>query len=153
MFRPLAEVFAVDPPGPAVNVNSLDEVPDSAWFTNRLGRRKPSREELLAGACAPEDILDGEKAEPGSWHIDQGKPNGASAGFRIRVNGTQKFMMKTDTPQQPERPTAASAIGAAIYHAVGFYTSCEQIVYFDPKVLFLEPGLIATDNSGVPRPR
>jgi hypothetical protein len=152
VFRPLAEVFKVDPAGPAVNVNAIDEVPDSAWFTNRLGKRKLSREELLAGACRPEDILDGERATPGSWHIDQGKPNGASAGFRIRVNGKQKFMMKTDTPLQPERPTAASAIGAAIYHAVGFYTSCEQIVYFDPKVLFLEPGLIVTDNSGVPRP-
>ena len=151
LFRPLADVFAVDPAGPAVNVNALDEVADSAWFTNRLGKHKPSREDLLAGACHPEDILDGEKAAPGSWHIDQGKPNGASAGFRIRVNGKQKFMMKTDIPQQPERPTAASAIGAAIYHAVGFYTSCEQIVYLDPKVLFLEPGLIVTDNSGVPK--
>ncbi|HKO93333.1 MAG TPA: hypothetical protein VJU61_19395, partial [Polyangiaceae bacterium] len=50
---------------------------------------------------------------------------------------------------EPERPTAASAIGAALYHAVGFNTSCEQIVYFDPSVLSLKPGLKATDNSGI----
>src|ERR1019366_5337187 len=35
IFRPLAGAFAIDPGGEATNVNSLDEVPDSAWFTNR----------------------------------------------------------------------------------------------------------------------
>jgi hypothetical protein len=134
-------VFAVEPPREAPNVNALDEVPDSAWFTNRLGRRKPSREQLLRGACTPEDLLDGQTAAPGSWVIDQGKPNGASPGFRIKVAEKHKFMLKTDTKEQPERPTAASAIGAAIYHAVGFNTSCEQIVYFDPAALTLKPGL------------
>src|SRR5688572_3638080 len=87
IFRPLARVFAVDPAGPAPNVNAFDEVPDSAWFTNRLGKRKPSTQELLQGACSPDDLLDGETAAPGSWVIDQGKPNGASPGFRIKVAG------------------------------------------------------------------
>ena len=35
LFRPLSEVFAFQRPGEAVNVNSLDEVPDSSWFVNR----------------------------------------------------------------------------------------------------------------------
>jgi hypothetical protein len=150
VFRPLARVFAVDPAGRAVNVNALDEVPDSAWFTNRLGVRKPPRDELLRGACDPTAMLDGEQAAPGSWVIDKGKPNGATPGFRIRI-GKQKFMLKTDQKSQPERPSAASAIGAALYHAVGFNTSCEQIVYFHPRVLSLKAGLTATDNSGVER--
>jgi hypothetical protein len=152
IFRPLARVFAVDPAGPAPNVNAFDEVPDSAWFTNRLGKRKPTSQELLQGACSSADLLDGETAASGSWVIDQGKPNGASPGFRIKVADKYKFLLKTDTTQQPERPTAASAIGAALYHAVGFNTSCEQIVYFDRQVLTLLPGLIVTDNTGVPKP-
>src|SRR5262245_21106045 len=36
LFRPLSRFFAVDPAGPAVNVNALDEVPDSSWFKNRI---------------------------------------------------------------------------------------------------------------------
>ena len=30
----------VDPPGrkPALNTNALDDVPDSTWFTNRIGQ-------------------------------------------------------------------------------------------------------------------
>jgi hypothetical protein len=152
VFRPLAKLFAVDPPGEAPNVNAFDEVPDSAWFQNRIGKRRPTREELLRGACTAEEMLDGETAAPGSWVIDQGKPNGATPGFRIKVDGKQKYMLKTDSLEQPERPTAASAIGAAIYHAVGYNTSCEQIVYFTRDVFTLKPGLIATDNSGLPRP-
>ena len=83
--RPEEVDLVVDPAGPAPNVNAFDEVPDSAWFQNRLGVRRPSESELLAGACSPTDLLDGETAAPGSWVIDQGKPNGASPGFRIKV--------------------------------------------------------------------
>ncbi len=147
-FRPLSKIFAVDPPKEAPNVNAFDEVPDSAWFTNRLGRRKPSHEELLRGACREEDMLDPEGE--GEWVIDQGKPNGASPGFRVRV-GKKKYMFKTDSKAQPERPSAASAIGAALYHAVGFNTSCEQIVYVERKKLKLTPGLKFTANDGVTR--
>jgi hypothetical protein len=150
-FRPLARVFAVDPPREARNVNAVDEVPDSAWFENRLGRRKPTREELSRGACSPADILEPDSAEEGSWLIDQGKPNGFTPGFRVRV-GKKKYMFKTDSQKEPERPSAASAIGAAVYHAVGFHTSCEQIVYFDRKLVHLKPGLEFTRNDGVTRP-
>jgi hypothetical protein len=150
-FRPLAKIFAVDPPKEARNVTAFDEVPDSAWFTNRMGKKKPPVDELIRGACRVEDMLDGATADPSSWVIDQGKPNGASPGFRMKIGGKKKYMFKTDSKEQPERPSAASAIGAAIYHAVGFYTSCEQIVYVDPKKLKLTPGLRFTANDGVTR--
>ena len=35
----------------AGNVNALDEVPDSSWFTNRLGRRPMTTEEIARGPC------------------------------------------------------------------------------------------------------
>jgi hypothetical protein len=149
IFRPLAKLFAVDPPREARNVNAFDEVPDSAWFTNRMGKRRIPVDELVRGACRVEDMLEGGEASPERWVIDQGKPNGASPGFRLKVDGKKKYMFKTDTKAQPERPSAASAIGAAIYHAVGFYTSCEQIVYVDVNKMKLTPGLTFTANDGV----
>src|SRR5262245_33190123 len=39
----------------ALNINTVDEVPDSSWFTNRLGARTISVDELLKGP----DTLDG----------------------------------------------------------------------------------------------
>ncbi|HEV8548145.1 MAG TPA: hypothetical protein VGQ57_03935, partial [Polyangiaceae bacterium] len=152
VFRPFSRVFAVDPAGEAVNVNAFDEVPDSAWFENRIGNGALAREQLLRGACTPDELLDAPAAAPGSWLIDQGKANGASAGFRMKVDGKRKYLVKTDVKEQPERPSAASAIGAAIYHAAGFNTSCEQVIYVDPRVFALKPGLTVTDNTGVTKP-
>jgi hypothetical protein len=152
LFRPVARALAVDPGGEAANANSLDEVADSAWFTNRLGRHPITVDELGHGACAPAILLDPDAAADGSWLIDQGKPNGASPGFRVRVPGKGKFMFKTDSRAQPERPSAASVIGAAVYNAAGFYTSCEQIIYLKPSLLKLKPGLRSADNSGVEKP-
>ena len=149
VFRPLVGLFAVRAPREAVNVNAFDEVPDSAWFTNRIGRKHPPLPELLRGACAPELLLPDDPPAEGTWIIDRGKTDGASLGFRVRTKAGSKYMFKNDAPNQPERATAASAIGAAIYHAVGFNTSCEQIVYFDRKALHLNPGLTSKDNSGM----
>jgi len=36
-------------PIPAVNVNTIDEVPDSSWFTNRIGRRRMTIDEIVRG--------------------------------------------------------------------------------------------------------
>src|SRR5262245_38302976 len=35
--------------GPALNVNTLGEVPDSSWFTNRIGRYEMTVDEVLRG--------------------------------------------------------------------------------------------------------
>jgi hypothetical protein len=148
IFRPLSDALAVDPGGEAVNANSLDEVADSAWFTNRIGAQPMTTEELQAGACEPSQLLDGQAAVAGSWIIDQGKANGASLGFRVSIAGKGKYLFKIDPKDQPERATAASVIGAAAYDAVGFFTSCEQVVYFKPSVLKLKPNL-RSENNGV----
>jgi hypothetical protein len=151
VFRPLAETFAVEGSREAVNANSLDEVADSAWFTGRLGVRPFGVEDLRRGACSPVQLLEPETAAPGSWLIDKGKANGASPGFRVKLETQGKYLLKSDDPV-PERPSAASVIGAAAYHAVGFYTSCEQVVYFDPGLLRLVPGLRSAANFQAEKP-
>lgn len=151
IFGPLSRALWLETHGEAWNVNSLDEVPDSAWFENRIAAVRATEGALARGACAKDDVLDVD-APDGAWVIDYGKDDGASLGFRIEVAGKGKFMLKTDSKEQPERPSAASVIGAAIYHATGFHTTCEQVVYFPKRLLKLTPGLKTTDNTGVTRP-
>jgi hypothetical protein len=151
IFRPLARVFAVDPAGDAPNVNSMDEVPDSAWFENRIGVRPIDIAELTRGACTEKQMLSGETVPEGAWLIDQGKANGATPGFRVKLSDKGKYMLKTDGPAL-ERPTAAAVIGAAAYHAAGFNTSCEQVIFVKPSSFTLKPGLTVTDNSEITRP-
>jgi hypothetical protein len=150
LFRPLAEVWAFRAASEAANATSVDEVADSSWFTNRIGARPMSNEELVRGACTPSDILDPDSDPDGSWLIDHGKTEGSSLGFRVKIHG-RKYLFKVDT-DSPERPSAASTIGAAVYNAVGFETSCEQIVYFRPSLLTLKPGLKYKGNFDGERP-
>jgi hypothetical protein len=162
LFRPLTHAFAVNPGREAANVNAFDEVVDSAWFVNRLGVRPMSLDELAMGACTPTQVLDPDSAPDGAWLIDKGKTDGATPGFRITVPGKGRYLVKMDedvggginpgevVPHQ-ERPTAASVIGAAVYNAVGFNTSCEQVFYARRSVFTLAPGLTVKSNSGVER--
>lgn len=151
VFRPVAKLLQVDPGGEAVNVNALDEVPSSSWYENRWADRHETPEQVAQGPC--KNDLDPKAAtEPGSWVIDQGKANGATPGFRIRTKDKSKFLLKNNVGGAAERASAASAIGVRLYYAAGFYTPCDSVVYFDPKVLKLKPGLKITDNTGVPRP-
>jgi hypothetical protein len=151
-FRPLSEALGVEHHGEAVNVNSLDEVPDSSWFTNRIGAHSVNTAQLERGACSPALLLDPEGSADGTWVIDHGKDNGSSPGFRVNIAGKGKYMFKGEPTDQPERPSAASIIGAAVYAAAGFNTSCEQIVYFRPSLLKLTPGLSHQGNFGAREP-
>lgn len=150
VFRPVARFFAVDPAGRAVNVNAYDEVPDSSWFVNRIGRAPMTESEIIRGSCG-EHELDPSMPD-GSWIVDKGKPNGANPGFRVDIPGVGKFMLKADPDGEPERATGATAIASRIYHAAGYFAPCDSVVYFRPELLKLEPGLEVTDNSGITRP-
>lgn len=145
-FRIFSNFWFFEAESESVNANDFDEVPNSAWFTNRIGEKKMSLEDLAQGACPESPDLDTDVPD-GSWVIDQGKSNGSTPGFRVRIDG-KKYLLKTDAPEQPDRATAASAIGAAMYHAVGFYTSCERVTYIKPSLLKLAEGLMQTDNTG-----
>jgi len=152
VFRPFAEAWTFEASREAANVNAFDEVADSAWFTNRLGVHPMTREELLQAACKPSQLLgDTSHIPDGAWLIDKGKQNGSSLGFRIKIPGKGKFLLKVDDPL-PERPSAASVIGADAYYAVGFNFSCEQVVYVKASVFTLAPGLTVVDNTSRVRP-
>ncbi|HEX3758701.1 MAG TPA: hypothetical protein VHW23_08335 [Kofleriaceae bacterium] len=154
-FAPLSRALSVEVWGEAVNVNSLDEVPDSAWFTNRprAGEVDAEADAAAPGACTADDVLPPpDDVHDASWLIDHGKDNGSTLGFRIKVPEKGQYMLKADDPGKPERASAASVIGAAMYHALGFYTSCEQIVVLRKAQLKLGHGLMVVDNSGVSHP-
>lgn len=98
----------------ALNVNTVDEVPDSSWFTNRLGRQDMSIESLVRGPDreVPRS-LDG-------WVVAGGKSSGLQPGFRMTDPEGQLYQVEVDPPSHPELATAAEIIGTAFYHAMGY---------------------------------
>jgi hypothetical protein len=147
-FRPLSETLGVVVGRESVNVNSVDEVPDSAWFTNRIGVRPMSLEEVVLGACTPSLLLDGVGAADGSWVIDKGKGDGSTDGFRVTIPEKGRYLFKADDEDAPEHASAAQTIGSRVLYAAGYFTSCEQVVTFRPSVLKLKPGLRWKHNFG-----
>jgi hypothetical protein len=62
-------------------------------------------------------------------------------------------MLKAESLEDhPERQAASAAIGSAIFHAVGYFTVCEQVVYVRPSILKLTPGLRTKPNFGDEKP-
>ncbi len=150
-LRPIALAPYVPLGQRALNVNALDEVPNSSWFQNRIGYFDYTEEELARAACGDTPSLSAERDEEGTWEIVAAKPNGAYPGFFIK-NGDQRYLLKFDGPVQPGRATSSDVIGSKIYWAVGYHVPCNEVVYFDRKVLSIAEGATAEDEYGRKKP-
>lgn len=149
VVRPLSRAFLLERGGEATNVNALDEVPDSSWFTARLGGRGLTPSELAEGPCFGEARLD---PLAGGLQVIGAKADGANPGFLVKAPDGRRFLLKLDDPRQPERASAADVVGSLLYHAAGFTTPCNQIVAFRRDDLTIAPGATRTDPGGVKTP-
>ena len=129
----------------AVNVNTLDEVPDSTWFTNRIGVRDLPIAEITRGANKFErlDVQD--------WTIVRGKsPGGFQAGFRAVHAGdpNQIYQLEVDPVDHPQLATGAELIGTLIYHALGYFVEDVYLVRVDPSRITISEKATIRDASG-----
>lgn len=128
--------------GPAMNVNTLGEVPDSSWFTNRLGVRAMTIDEVLRG---PSTI---EGPASGAWTVI-GRPGaGITPKFTIRDRDGNTFLIKLDPPNAPELASSVELIGTKIFHAIGYNVPEDFIASLDPSQLTVQPGTIIKSKSG-----
>ena len=108
------------------NVNTIDEVPDSSWFVNRIGQRTLSTAELVRGPDRFDSVsLDG-------WKVSGGKSSGLQPGFRMTDPSGQLYQIEFDPPSNPEMATGAEIIGTAFYHAFGYHTVEVYVAELDP---------------------
>lgn len=110
----------------AVNTNTVDEVPDSSWFVNRIGRRSMSREELLRG---PDRVP---SLSIAGWPVVAGKSEGLQAGYRVADPSGHLYQVEFDPPSNPELATGAEMIGTVFYHAFGYHVVDVYLVEIDP---------------------
>ena len=130
----------------AVNVNTADEVPDSSWFTNRIGRRAMTLDEIVRG---PNEL---DTVTVDDWPIVQEKSSGITAGYRVVDPEGQLYQIKFDPPEHPEMGSGAEVIGAAIYHALGYNVVQGYIVEVDPAKIRIAPTATTVDLEGRKRP-
>jgi hypothetical protein len=98
----------------ALNVNTVDEVPDSSWFTNRIGRKELSIAEIARGADHTERVT------INGWRVSGGKTGGVQPGFRMTDPEGQTYQVEVDPKSNPELASGVEIIGTAFYHSIGY---------------------------------
>ncbi len=116
----------------AQNTNALDEVPDSTWFTNRVGKAVLAAEGLARGphVTRPPRV---------PLMIVQGKITGVSSGFFARDATGRLFLMKFGAPEVAAAELATGVIVNRLFWAMGFHVPSDSIFTFRKGDLRLSP--------------
>lgn len=148
-FYPIVNALAFRPSHEAVNVNALDEVPNSSWFQNRIGQFDLTPEDVARGECGDTPNLD---TAHGKWKVVNAKPDGANPGFFIEANDGHRYLLKFDGKNQPLRASAADVVGSKLYWALGYHSVCNEVVYFEPSQLGIAEDAMTKTETGEERP-
>ncbi|MEO8593249.1 MAG: hypothetical protein ABI759_08005 [Candidatus Solibacter sp.] len=127
----------------ALDVNTLGEVPDSSWYTNRRAFQRMSIPDLQRGPgnTTPPD-------PKRAWRIKAAKSDGITPGLVIEDGRNNRYVLKFDPPENPELCSAADVIGSKIFYALGYNTPENYIVHFRREQLETTDGLMYRDPSG-----
>jgi hypothetical protein len=128
-------------------VNTLGEVPDSEWYTNRHYKRRMTIDELMRG---PGTNNDPSGAWP--WKVTGAKTQGVTPGLRIADSRGRRYLIKFDPIVAPELASAADVIGTKFFYALGYNVPENYVVYFRREDLVVDPKAKLTDKKGRERP-
>lgn len=147
VVRRLTRVLDVPEPVRAQDVNSLDEVPDSTWFTNRIGVRDMSVEEVRRGAnLDPSPVLNL------PWTIVSAKTGGLSVGFVFEDSKGDRYLLKFDEGRRPEMETGAHVIGQRLLWAAGYNVPQDYLAFVRREDIVVSPKATAKNAVGEKQP-
>ena len=126
----------------AQNVSTIDEVPDSNWFTNRIGVRPLSIEEAVRGP-----LVNSEPAS-GRWSIARAKEAGFAPGFTMRDAKGDVWFVSFDANGFPDAATGAILVANKIFWALGYWQAENHLIRVRPEELAIETGAEVTPPSG-----
>ena len=110
----------------ALNINTIDEVPDSSWFTNRIGARRLSteRDRYAAQLGRPPRRRSGSSLGE--------KSSGTNPGFTAQDANGETWFLPFDRPAIPEGASGAVVIATKLFWALGYNQVETFITTFDP---------------------
>jgi hypothetical protein len=147
LIRKVGTIFGGDHVQAASNLNALDEVPNSAWFTNRIGLQPVTPADAARGPTVDEGP---DRSAP--WTVVRAKTQGVTPGFSIRDARGHTYLLKFDPPCCPGMSSAAGVITGRILHTVGYNVPEDFVVTFRREDLVLGEKVTFTDAHGVKRP-
>jgi hypothetical protein len=152
VLLPADRALAIDYGEEAVNVNALDEVPDSSWWVDirraglegdaRLRPRSFTAEEMTRGAFGD---------DPGPiapYKIVKGKTIGSTPGLVIVDARGVKYMFKLDPPGWLGLNTSTEVVATRLAWAAGWLVPAEMIVDAREEQFSLAPDAHTKDALG-----
>ena len=133
---------AIEAPRRAQNLNSIDEVPDSSWFTNRAGHTPLTADDIERGP----NTSAGPAAGP--WTITSSKSDGVTPGFTVKdVNG-ERWFLKFDPPGYRAMSTGTEVTVTKLMWALGYNVPENHIAYMRAEQLVVGNGATFTPPGG-----
>lgn len=123
----------------AQGVNTLGDVPDSSWFTNRIGIRVMPIDELVRGG----NKTDGPDTS-GPLTVLGANLDAVTKGLTIRDSRGDLYRLVFDRKGYPNLATGAGMISSKFFHAIGYNTYPATIVSIDFDTLELDPSAETT---------
>jgi hypothetical protein len=133
-------------PTRAGNVNTIDEVPDSSWFTNRAGSL-PLTPELVANGPNR-----GTGPLAGTWTVSSSKSDGVTPGFTVKDTSGQRWFLKFDPPGHRGMTTGTEVVVTKLMWALGYNVPENHIAYLRREQLAVGTGAKFTPPGGSTRP-
>jgi hypothetical protein len=130
----------------AQNVNTIDEVPDSSWFTNRILSHPLSIDRAVQGPII------GDGPAPGVWTIIRPKESGVSPGFTMRDVRGDVWFVSFDAKGYPEAASGAIMVANKIFWALGYWQSENYLISVHPENLQIDGAGTVRLPSGKVRP-
>jgi hypothetical protein len=147
LMRKVGTIFGADHVAAASNVNALDEVPNSTWFTNRIGLRPMSPEDVAAGPTTGDG-----PDRSGTWTVIRAKTEGVTPGFNIKDAKGIVYVIKFDPPCCPGMSSGAGVITGRLLYAAGYNVPEDFVVNFRRDDLKLGEKVTIVDPDGTKRP-
>ena len=129
-------------PTRAKNLNTVDEVADSSWFTNRAGHRALTPEDVFRGP----DTSDG--PANGTWTVTSSKSDGVTPGFTVKDSSGQRWFLKFDPPGYRAMATGTEVAVTKLMWALGYNVPENHIAYMRREQLVVGNGAKFTPAGG-----
>lgn len=142
MFRKVGRGLGIAGRDEAENVNVLDEVPNSSWYTRRHYFEPMGMAALKQGpntAGGPDTTQ--------QITVIRGKSEGVTPGFTIKDANGNTFIIKLDVPEVPEMKSSSEVIATKIYYAAGYHTPQNSLAFLDPEQLVVGSKATITKNG------
>ena len=133
---------AVGHPKPAANVNAVDEVPDSSWYTNRHHLHRMTIDDLMRGP--------NQRGNPdfAGAVITKAKTKGVTPGLQLKDSKGDSYIIKFDNKKYPELQSGAEMISTKILYAAGYNVPENHLAYLDAKLLRIGEDVKIKDENG-----